>query len=116
LVVFRPFEPQVELRPTREDDRGNQVATLDFPTVGSNGVGLVARVRTPTKTVGGPPTRVTAHDDHIPTPLCPLALHTDELAVEVEDQVIALVIQGARDTDPSLTASWLIAVSATRPF
>jgi hypothetical protein len=81
---------------------GNEEDSIDLPAVRGDRVDLGSRVHPLDETVRTPSRRIAAdHDDLTAHDRC-LALHPKQRRMEVEDQVVAFVVNGAEDTDPEL--------------
>jgi len=79
-----------------------EVTPARLLAVDGEGVYLVACVSAPEKPVRCSPVPVAPDEDYVLVTCAPLALDTDELRSEIEDQVVAFVSVGSIDTDTEL--------------
>ena len=115
LVVPSPADPQglvvlggreTKLRTGTADREliGQEVATLGIRRVRGDGVNLSRQVLPVDQTVTAASRATTANGDDVTVPGRPFDLHSKQLRPEVEDEVIAQIVDRPRDGDAELGA------------
>jgi hypothetical protein len=69
------------------------VTTIDLGAVADNEIDLLSAVDASNVALATAPGGSTVHDDDVASASRPLALHTEHLSIQVEDQVVALAVR-----------------------
>jgi hypothetical protein len=100
LVVSRRDEPKVDL-PECDDFVGRQeVALLDVGAVEGERIELARAVPLIPQALGAASARVEASRDHVSDPPRPFALDAEQGRPQIENQVVALIVEWSRHTEP----------------
>src|SRR5581483_487418 len=97
LLVPSRSEAEPNLPPSPELVHREEVAAVELGTVSDQRVDLARRIRAPHETGRRSTRGVTAHDDDISFARGPLALNTDELIVDAEDEVTTAACADRRE-------------------
>jgi hypothetical protein len=84
---------------------GQEVTPLVVGAVQPEGVELAAYVAAVPETLRAAPTCVEPRVDDVADPPRPLALHSQERRPEIQNEVLALVVEGTQDTEAVLNSA-----------
>jgi hypothetical protein len=101
LVVSRRVKPEADLVP-REPLDGQKEAAIELMAIRCEGIDLVCGVDAPHQSLSGAAIRIAADYDNVVVASRPFALHPAKFRAAVENQVVPLVSDGAKDPDAKL--------------